>query len=197
MNIISMLLKAESALMEVKELLNRRFLITAFADSGLTFANTSRHDPYKTFNYRVTITGKKNFARAGFSKVSGLSASSEAVEYRDGDDSNLNVRSSAGLTSYEPVTLERGMSEDTDMFDWFSLNVNTNGNAGQADHNMQCSVLIELLDRDRTTVKSWELLDAWPSEYTTADLEATSNNIAIETLTFRHNGIKFTNGRAS
>lgn len=174
----------------IKSHISNKFLLKAFANSGQTFANTARQDPYKSFNYRVTITGKKNFAKMGFQKVTGLQASTEASEYRDGNDSNLNVRKSAGLTSFEPVTLTRGMSEDKDMFDWYLLNTNTNGNSGQMDENMQCSVKIELMDRDRTVVKYWELIDAWPSEWSTGDFDAQSNDVMLENLVLQHNGIK-------
>ncbi|MMZ51277.1 T4-like virus tail tube protein gp19 [compost metagenome] len=174
-----------------------KLLNTAYAESGLSFSNTERHDPYKTFNYRVTISGKKNFAKAGFNTVTGLKATTEAVPYRDGNDPNLSIGQSAGLVTYDPVVLSRGMSEDTDLFDWFNLNVNTAGNSGQADHNMKCTVKIELMDRDRVVVKTWELIEAWPVEYELPELNATANEVAIDRLTIRHNGIRFTNGRAS
>ena len=39
--------------------------------------------PYRVFRYRVEIDG---INRASFSEVSGMSASIDAVEYREGDD---------------------------------------------------------------------------------------------------------------
>lgn len=39
--------------------------------------------PYRVFRYQVEIDG---ISRAGFSEVSGMSSSVDAVEYREGDD---------------------------------------------------------------------------------------------------------------
>ena len=39
--------------------------------------------PYRVFRYQVEIDG---ISRAGFSEVSGMSASTDAGEYREGDD---------------------------------------------------------------------------------------------------------------
>ena len=39
--------------------------------------------PYRVFRYQVEIDG---ISRAGFSEVSGMSASVDAIEYREGDD---------------------------------------------------------------------------------------------------------------
>lgn len=39
--------------------------------------------PYRVFRYQVEIDG---ISRAGFSEVSGMSSSVDAIEYREGDD---------------------------------------------------------------------------------------------------------------
>lgn len=172
-------------------------LLEVQANSGQSFAVTGRTDPYKAFNFRVTITGKKVFGKLGFQKVSGLKAKTDVVEYRDGNDSGLAIRESAGLIKFDPITLERGMSEDEDMIEWFELNAKADQSGASNDSQMSCQMKIELLDRDRTVVKTWDVIDCWVAEYESADFDAQSNNIAIEKITVHHHGWNYTNGKAA
>jgi phage tail-like protein len=155
--------------------------------SGQTFADTQRHDPYKAFRFLVEISGNMVFAKAGFQKASGLKMSTEAIEYREGGDS-LTVSKTPGLTTFEPITLERGMSEDVDMWEWaskiFSMDEYNQSN------NFRANVKIKLLDREGNVVKTWEVPNCWVSRYETSDFDAQSNNVMIETLELQHEGFK-------
>src|SRR5205807_7114438 len=79
--------------------------------------NTTRLDPYKNFKFRVKWDGKYV---AGISKVSGLKRSSEVVEHREGGDPST-VHKSPGRTKYEAITLERGLTQDSEFHDWSGL----------------------------------------------------------------------------
>lgn len=163
-----------------------KLFMNVFANSGQTFGSTDRHDPYRDFNFRVTITGKKAFAKAGFNQVTGLKLKTDVIEYRDGADRQLTPHKLAGLTKYDPVTLERGMSEDTDMIEWIFLQVN-----GANDDKHKCTVKIEVLDRGGQVAKTYELLEVWASDYETGDFNAQGNGVAIDRLVLQHEGIKF------
>ncbi len=155
--------------------------------SGLSFADTERHDPYKSFRFEVEISGNTVFAKAGFQQVSGLQMSTEVIEYREGGD-NLTVSKSPGLTKFEPITLQRGMSEDTDMWDWASKMFHIDDTA----HNQKykANVKIKLKSRNGTVVKAWEVPNAWISKYETGEFDAMGNNIMIETLELQNEGWK-------
>ena len=71
--------------------------------------------PYRVFRYQVEIDG---ISRAGFSEVSGMSSSTDAVEYREGDDLRNTPRKLAGLTKFGNVTLRWGVSDDSDFLEW-------------------------------------------------------------------------------
>lgn len=154
------------------------------AQSGQTFANAGAHDPYKNFNFRVTITGKKVFAKAGFNKITGLKLKTDVIEYRDGDDTQLGPHKSGGLVRYDPVTFERGMSEDTDIWEWIVKQVNS------ADSDHKCTIKIELLDRSRTGVKAWEMIECWASDYETGDFDAAGNAVQIDRMIVQHEGLR-------
>lgn len=163
-----------------------KLLMEVFADSGQTFASSERHDPYKNFNFSVTITGKKVFAKMGFQKITGLKLKTDVIEYRDGDDASLTPHKSGGLVKSDPITFERGMSDDTDIYDWMTMQSQTAPN----DEGHKCTILIELKDRGRGVVKAWEIREAWISDYETGDFDAQGNAVMLERMIVQHEGVK-------
>ena len=76
--------------------------------------NPQRFDPYKNFKFRVKWDGRYV---AGISKVSALKRTTEVVEHREGGDPSTS-RKSPGRTKYEAITLERGVTHDTEFEAW-------------------------------------------------------------------------------
>src|SRR5260221_3087700 len=76
--------------------------------------NATRFDPYKNFKFRVKWDGKYV---AGISKVGGLKRTTEVVKHREGGDPSSS-RKSPGRTEYEAITLERGVTHDTEFEKW-------------------------------------------------------------------------------
>lgn len=169
-------------------MIDKLFLKVYASGSGTTFADSQRYDPYRAFKFLVEITGSMVFAKAGFQRVSGLRASIEPIEYREGGDQDT-VRKMPGLTTYEPITLERGMSEDKDMWNLFLKSFNVESNSQTKDPNFRVSVVIKLLDRDGRVAKAWRLNRAWASDYETGDFDAESSAVMIERITLQHEGI--------
>ena len=87
--------------------------------------NATRIDPYKNFRFRMLFGG---VAVAGVSKVSGLKRTIEPVQHRDGGDLSTK-RLSPGLATFEPITIERGISHD-DAFEAWALSVYNPEGAG-------------------------------------------------------------------
>ena len=76
--------------------------------------NAQRFDPYKNFKFRVKWDGRYV---AGVSKVGALKRTTEVVKHRDGGDPSSS-RKSPGRTEYEAITLERGVTHDTEFEQW-------------------------------------------------------------------------------
>ena len=128
-------------------------------------------DPYGNFNFIVEIDG---IEVASFSEVSGISSETEVIEYRTGNDRAGSVRKLPGLHKYGDITLKRGITASDALWQW---------RKSVTDGNLQRrSASIILLDEARQEVKRWNLLESWPSKYVVADLKATGNEVAIETL---------------
>ena len=73
--------------------------------------NATRFDPYKSFMFRVKWDGQYV---AGLSKMSALKRTTDPVVHRDGGDPS-HERKSPGKSKYDAVTLERGVTHDTDV----------------------------------------------------------------------------------
>src|ERR1700690_4499534 len=76
--------------------------------------NPTRFDPYKQFKFRVKWDGSYV---AGVDKVSALRRTTEVVPHREGGDPSLQRRS-PGQTSYEPIVLSRGRTQDPEFEQW-------------------------------------------------------------------------------
>ena len=76
--------------------------------------NPQRFDPYKNFKFRVKWDGRYV---AGISKVSALKRTTDVVEHREGGDPSTS-RKSPGRTKFDAITLERGVTHDTEFEKW-------------------------------------------------------------------------------
>ena len=81
---------------------------------GATKANAQRSDPYRNFKFKIKFGSEYV---AGLSKCSALTRTTEMVEWREGGEINT-TRKLPGKTSYEAITLEAGVTHNTDFEDW-------------------------------------------------------------------------------
>ena len=139
---------------------------------------TQGRDPARSFNFDLQIDG---VARGGFSEASGLTAEGDAVDYREGTDPQMNVRKLVGLRKYTNITLKRGYTPDTSLWDW-----STNIMNGQADRR---NVTIVLLNEARQPVLRWHAENAWLNKIEGPSFKASGNEIAIESVELVHEGL--------
>ena len=138
-----------------------------------------RDNPYLNFNFTVDIGAGEEL---GFSQVEGLSGEIEVIEYREGADRVNTARKLPGLAKYSNVTLRRGITGRTDLFEWWK-----SVRDGQVQRR---NVTITLLDEARQPVVRWLLRNAWPVKIEGPDLNATGNEVAIEALELAHEGLE-------
>src|ERR1700733_8938913 len=80
-------------------------------------ANTNRYDPYKTYRFLVYFTtSSPTKPVAAVSKVTGLKRSADVIEYKEGG--NAIILKGVGRTKYEPITLERGITQNKAFETW-------------------------------------------------------------------------------
>jgi phage tail-like protein len=149
--------------------------------------NAQRFDPYKNFKFRVRWDGRYV---AGVSKVGSLKRSTEMVEHREGGDPSTS-RKSPGRTSYEPITLERGVTHDTEFEAW--ANKVWNFGSGAEDEislkDFRKDIIIDLMNEAGQKVISYKVYRCWVSEYQALpDLDSNANAVAIQTLKLENEG---------
>lgn len=152
-------------------------------------ANPNRFDPYKNFRFRVKWDGRYV---AGISKVSPLKRTSEVVEFRNGGE-QITPRKSPGVTKFEAVTLERGVTHDPEFENWAALVWKINNAAGSqvALNGFRKDLLLELHNEAGQIVLGYKIYRAWVSEYSALpELDANANAVAIETLVLQHEGFE-------
>jgi phage tail-like protein len=148
--------------------------------------NQKRTDPYKNFKFRVIWDG--NYI-PGVLRVSPLLRSTEVIPTRRGGEPSVERRS-PGLTRYEPVLIERGITHDHAFEDWANRVWNINNTVGQeASSEFRKDVIIELFNEAGQLVVRYKLLRCWPSEYTALpSLDAEGKDVAVETLLLESEG---------
>ena len=141
-------------------------------------ATGTRTDPYLGFNFLVEIDG---ITRASFQQVSGIDSKIDVVEYREGGE-NTTSRKLPGQTKYSNVTLQWGMTDDMELYDWHKDVVR--GSIERKNGS------IVQLGRDGTEVARWNFVQAWPANYTGPEFNAEGTDIAIEALELAHEGME-------
>lgn len=151
------------------------------------FTKNSRIDPYKNFKFRILWAGA-TVPVAGISKISEMKRSTEVVSHREGNDIS-SPRHSPGSTKYEAITLERGVTFDTDFETWANLVHNTKGDASVSLANFRRDMTIQLLNLQGTAVRSYNVFRCWVSEYVAMpELDANAQAIAIEKIVIQNEG---------
>lgn len=149
--------------------------------------NSSRIDPFKNFKFLVRFEGSSTPA-AGVSKVSALKRTTEVVSHREGGDVST-PRHSPGTTKYEPITLERGVTFDTEFESWANLVYSTEGDGAVSLRNYKRNLILDVLNLQGTVVKSYKIFRAWVSEYTALpELDANANATMIESIVLQNEG---------
>ncbi len=150
---------------------------------GVTKMSTNEN-PYGAFNFTVSISG---VPAADFAECVLPAVSIDAIEYRQGSDSEESVHKLPGLVRYGHLVLKRGIASSAGslaLWDWFSGFVQGNGTLA--------TMTVTLLDRARVPVFQWAFTNAWPVKYETPVLNGKTSTLAIETLEVSVEGMKFT-----
>lgn len=149
--------------------------------------NAQRFDPYKTFKFRVKWDGRYV---AGISKIGALRRTTEVVEHREGGDPSA-IRKSPGITRYDPILLERGVTHD-DEFERWAAKVWRFGASPGAESSLgdfRKDITIELFNEAGQKVIAYNVYRCWVSEYTALpDFDANANAVAIQSIKLEHEG---------
>jgi phage tail-like protein len=150
--------------------------------------NPHRFDPYKNFNFRVRWDGR---VVAGLQKCSGLKWSTDPVRFSYGAkvQSADFYKKQPGLFTYQPVSLESGVTQDTDFEDWANLVSNPLNDEAISLKHFRKEVTIEFNNEAANEVVAYTLHNCWVAEYQALpDLDANGHAVAIASLKLEYDG---------
>ena len=138
--------------------------------------------PLPKFHFQVEWGG----TRIGFTEVSGLDVSTDAIEYREGSSPEYHKIKMPGMQKFSDITLKRGtFKSDNEFYNWF--------NTIQLNTIERRDITISLLVETHAPVVVWKVKNAWPLKVQSTDLKADDNTPAIETLVLAHEGLTIQN----
>jgi phage tail-like protein len=147
--------------------------------------NPTRFDPYKNFKFRVKWDGRYV---AGISKVSGLKRTTEVVKHREGGDPSSS-RKSPGRTEYDPITLERGVTHDTEFEKWANKVWNFGSGVEVSLKDFRKDLILEMYNEAGQVALAFKVYRAWVSEFQALpDLDANANAVAIQHIKLENEG---------
>ena len=149
--------------------------------------NAQRFDPYKNFKFRVKWDGR--FV-AGVSKMTALKRTTEVVRHRHGGE-HSSSRKSPGRTEFEVITLERGVTHDTEFERWAAAVWNRDAGLGAEStlKKFRKDIQIEVYNEAGQLALAYKLFRCWVSEYQSLpDLDANANAVAIQHIKLENEG---------
>jgi phage tail-like protein len=142
----------------------------------------AKNYPLPSFHFEVNWGG----TRIGFSKITGLEVATSVIEYREGSYLIYNTTKQPGRTLYGNIVLERGLFlNDFDFFTWWQKTYNFQ----EKSQAFRRDVIISLQDDAHNPVMVWKVLNAWPCRVKWSELNATNNQVMMETLELTHEGL--------
>lgn len=128
-------------------------------------------DPYRNYNFLLQI---QDVAEARFTECIGLGMRIHPIRYRESGVGQI-VRSLPGPVEYAEVTLRYGLTNSIDLWNWLTSAVR---GVVQRRH-----VTVVMLDTDgaRHAIR-WNLINAWPCQWSGAPFDALGREAAIEEL---------------
>jgi phage tail-like protein len=139
----------------------------------------TRSDPFPAFHFEVRFD---DLPAAGFSECNGLTLEIEVQDHPEGGVNDHSWKF-AGRTKQTNLTLIRGIVDRT-VWDWFWDQ--TRGIV----HPRNASIVV--LDDTGARAMEWQAKGAFPVKWTGPPLNASQNNVAVETVEFAHQGLERT-----
>jgi phage tail-like protein len=135
------------------------------------------NDPQQQYKFAVEIEG---ISGIGFSSADGLETELEVVQYREGGYGA--TRKLPGIEQTGTVTLEKGAFNDKTLFEWFKQVASS--------PDFRKTITITEQDRLGNARRTWTLYEAWASKVTNPSLDASSSEVAVESVEIQYEEIE-------
>jgi phage tail-like protein len=138
-------------------------------------------DVMTTFSFVLEIGGVE---MGSFKKCSGVESETETIEYKEATkDGKMIVRKVPGSMKWSDINLERHIDSSRSLWEWRKQVEDGDIDSARRDGS------IVIKDSKATEVARWNFERGWPSKWTGAELDASSNDVATEKVTITHEGL--------
>ena len=141
--------------------------------------------PLTKMNFLVSVDEVQGVA--AFSEVTGIDATVDVIEFRQGNSHSLAPVKIQGLVKHGNITLKMGYTREQSFKDWVVQCVDEH--RGETPRR---NITIEMIDINAGVPSSivesptsnliWVLKDAWVTKYTGPDLNASTSEVATESV---------------
>ena len=136
---------------------------------------------HKRFAFVVEVDA---VTRASFAKMSELSVEAAKIEHWEGG--SLIANKSPGRLTFADVTLERGVTQDEDLYRWFLDVANAASGLGLVEPFFKRELDLVQKDRDGATLRRWTLHRAWPTKFVAGAWDNSVDENVIESVTLAY-----------
>ncbi len=140
--------------------------------------------PLPAYNYKVEIGSET----IGFSSVSGLSVEHETTTYKEsptgGGAVGPRVMHMPAQGTATNITLKKGLVRGVSvgvLYQWIS--------ATRLNQTEKKDIHVRLCDESGAPVISWKVTNAFPTKLEAPSFDADSNDVAVETMELRADGV--------
>lgn len=139
-------------------------------------------DPLIGAHFAVEIDG---VISAFFSQASGFNNSSEVITHQAVDDAGKSVvHKIPGDLTWDDITLNRGITDDSALWDWCMKVVNGDVEGARSNGS------VIMYNQASQEVARWNFTNGWPSGWKGPDVNAEDQAVAIEEVTIAHEGLE-------
>lgn len=137
---------------------------------------TIQNDPQQRFRFKLEI-GSVEF---GATTVGGLEKEVEVTEYREGGYNSTHKL--PGIASTGTLTVEKGAFANIDMYNMVK--------EAMEEQDFRKDITIIEQDRHGTAKRQWRVLECWASKFTAPEYDATSSEVATESIEIQYEDLK-------
>jgi phage tail-like protein len=142
----------------------------------------AQNHPYSNAQYSVEIPA---FPQAqAFDEILLPELLVEIEEFREGNDPSRSSRKYPGLPKFTNLVLRRGFTGILDLYLWWKM-------AAEGNPNVRQTMIIHLLNEERSVVATWRLSGAFPVCYSFSPLNGLDGGPLVETLEVSCDSVNF------
>ena len=137
-----------------------------------------RVDPLVSVSFYVDVG---DVFKGTFRSCSGLGSKSETIEYvAAGLKGATHVYKIPGAPKWSNIVLKRGVTDSMDVWDW-----RKQVEDGKVDEARRDGSIV-MYDQTNTELARWNFINGWPAAVSGPNMDASTNEIAVEELEIAH-----------